>query len=105
MLWEEFGNITLNNTGIQFYMSLRNKNNKLLEYNQDVMKYLSIYQIRKVKNIPIYEPYYEDIVTEGTKIKPNETYLDFYANGHANHSSFLSTYIEKCSNSSNHNQL
>ena len=61
------------------------------------MQYISLFQIRKEKNLPeIYKPYYENVIVVGTKILPNETSLRFFANGHNNKSSFLSTYIEKC---------
>ena len=50
--WEELGNVTLQDTKVDFWMQLRDNQNNLLEYNETVMQYLSIYQIRKEKNLP-----------------------------------------------------
>ena len=53
----------------------------------------------------IYDPFYENLVFDGPKILPNEKSLTFFANGHNNKSSFLSTYIEKCRNETKRNPL
>ena len=70
------------------------------------MQYLSIYQVRKEKDLPkVYNPSYESMIIEGTKIMPNDTELTFFANGHNDKSSFLSTYIEKCTDGTKMNPL
>ena len=62
------------------------------------MKYLHIYQIRKEKNLPIYNSFYENVIVNDTDIFPDDTLLTFYSNGHEDQSSFVSTYIERCQN-------
>ena len=87
-------------------MQIRDNKNNLLEYNETLMKYLNIYQIRKEKNLPaVYNPFYENLEFDGPKMKPNRSRLEFFANGHNNKSAFLSTYIEKCNNGTKRNPL
>ena len=45
------------------------------------------------------------MIIDGTKLKPNETQLKFFANGFYDKSSFLSTYIEKCNDQTKKNAL
>ena len=42
-------------------------------YNETLMKYLNIFQVRKEKDIPIYNPFHENLVIDGFKIMPNES--------------------------------
>ena len=73
------------------------KSNVDLVYNKEQMKYISVWQERKVKNVPqSYNIYTEDVKVEGVKIYPNEELLYFYANGHLDLSAFLVTQIAKC---------
>ena len=104
--WEEIGNLTLKQTGIEYWMQIRNNKNMLLEYNKTLMQYLSIFQIRKEKDLPlVYNEFYENLKIEGSKIFPNETNLRFYANGHNDQSSFVSIYIQRCHNKTKDNPL
>ena len=87
-------------------MQLRDNKNNVLVYNETVMQFLSLYQIRKEKNLPeVYNPFYENLIIDGPKIMPNETQLKFFANGHNDKSAFLSTYIEKCSDDAKKNPI
>ena len=54
--------------------------------------------------MPNWYEYDEDMDIDGVKIYPNQTNLNFYANGHNDKSAFLKTYIAKCENNTSKNE-
>ena len=41
-MWKNLGNVTLNQTGVMFYMKLKNKD-ETIKYDESLMRYITVY--------------------------------------------------------------
>ena len=48
--WEDLGKVTLNQTGVLFSMKLKSAKKDIV-YDENLMKYINIYQERRIKSI------------------------------------------------------